>query len=130
MSEVRQEPSVALLLGFVRAVPAIVLAGVFTWMAFFVRGNGGRAMDWGAPAFVAFLCGVGAVTIVVRAMLKSGAASKANSKGGPAVEEEPAFDADAAIKRYLDRRGAEPIPTEASAPERAAPRPVFGRKTS
>ena len=130
MSEVRQEPSVALLLGLVRAVPAIVLAGVFTWMAFFIRGNGGRPMDWGGPAFVAFLCGVGAVTIVVRAMLKSSSATKAKSKSDPAVDEEPAFDADAAIKRYLDRRGAEPIPAEAATPERAAPRPVFGRKTS
>lgn len=55
-------------------------------------------------------------------------AKPAGAKVVKAIEpEEPSFDADAAIRRYLESKG---DAAPAAAPERdaSAPRPVFGRK--
>ncbi len=119
-----QPSTSAMLLGVARAIPAIGLAILFGAMAYIVRGNGGREVDWFGPAALAFLCGIGAVSIIIRALLKH---SSPKAKREIAVESEPEFDADAAIKRYMANRGDRPAPAEA-APETPAPRPVFGRK--
>ena len=117
--------SADLLVGFARAIPAIVLAVLFGWMAWFVRGNGGREIDWFGPAVLAVLAGCSAIWMIVRA------GSKPRPKPGKAAEpEEPAFDADAALQRYLANRDERPVPVAEAEPAGPAPRPVFGRKTS
>lgn len=124
MSASRQPSSAALLIGLARAIPAIGLAILFGWMAFFVRGNGGREIDWFGPAFFAVLAGAGAVWIIVRALGKSG--GPAPKQGGtPDPAGEPSFDPDAALQRYLAGReiGASPDPDPPKPPPRG-----FGRK--
>lgn len=49
------------------------------------------------------------------------------AKPGADAAEAPAFDADAALERYLERKAAGEI--DMSIPDPAPPRPVFGRKT-
>jgi hypothetical protein len=64
------------------------------------------------------------VKLLKMALVPSGAAK---AKPGVDQEEAPAFDADAALARYLERKAAGQgleIP-----PDPDAPRPVFGRKT-
>lgn len=127
MRETRTDPSVATLIGLARAIPALALTGLFTWMAYFVRGNGGREIDWFGPAFFAFICGVGAVWQIVRALSKP---------RGPGPDREtviepvgdPSFDPDDAIQRYLASKGPS-LPAAGPDPSGpAAPRPTFGRK--
>ncbi len=117
--------STDLLVGFARAIPAIVLAVLFGWMAYFTRGNGGRELDWFGPAALAVLAGCSAIWMIVRA----GAKPRGPKPGKASEPEEPAFDADAALQRYLASKGDAP-PAAEPEPGAAAPRPVFGRKIS
>lgn len=125
MRDAPQPVSVNLMVGLARAIPAIALAIMFGWMAYFIRGNGGREIDWFGPAFFAVLAGAGAIWTIIRAWSKPSGPKPAKA----AEPEEPAFDADAALKRYLANRGDPPLSAEAE-PDIPAPRPVFGRKVS
>lgn len=125
MSNGRPDQTVALLAGLAKAIPAIALAILFGWMAYFVRSNGGREIDWFGPAFFAVLAGAGAIWTIMRAFTKP----RGPKPGKASESEEPAFDADAALERYLSNRSDRPPASEAE-PDMPAQRPVFGRKIS
>lgn len=132
MRDLPSQSSVTIVIGIARAIPAIVMAGGFGWMAVFIRGNGGGPADWGAPAFLAVLSGVGALSIVLRAVLRRGGPQRVATTKAREPEAEPEFDADAALRRYMDRKGDAPAveAVQAGAPTLTPQRPVFGRKAA
>ena len=100
---------------------------------FFVRGaQGAAAGDAGDPTAVVDFVKNPAGTIVENAVEQFGVLFAAKPKASTEAAEQPAFDADAALARYLAKRGSEPpavpfAPADLSAPAATAPR-GFGRK--
>lgn len=125
MSKARRSSSVDLWIAFARVLPNVVLATAFAAMALVIDDNGGRMVDWLGPALFAFLFGLSALIIFARALLRTPQAARARDPVLTSETAEPAFDADAAIKRYLASKEAGASETEGPAASRTV---GFGRR--
>ena len=107
------------------------LCGVAAASFFFRGAQGAAAGDVGDPTAVVDFVKDPAGAIVESAVERLGGLFEAKPKTSAAAVEQPAFDADAALARYLAKRGPEPAapfsPADQTAPATSAPR-GFGRK--
>lgn len=113
-------------------IPVLWFGGLAIYLYRVNNAMGGMASEQLMPTII----GLGAISLLlsipvilklVRAASGTAAKPKGSKPPGSAEEVPPSdFDADAVIARYLEKKAAGEASFEV--PERAAPRPVFGRK--